>query len=687
MSVSPIKLALERARQEAAQDANFFRKMTYFFELRVPQSIALGPINTFLTPLVLPPESYSMEEPFTIQVTPTQGGGLYVEENGIVQRTIKLEGTTGFRPRYFPTGWQANAVLSPEKTSHGRILPGLVAGSPLIPAELSGQRHFQYIQDAIFRTYGDLKRDPATSEGTFLFFHNPKDDEHWLVAPQKFSLTRTADKRVLYRYSIELLILDKAAAVDQDFSEETNILDDMKNALSAVNRGLGMITGAINDLTALVGELKNLVKGFATIIDTATSIITAARNFVDGVTSLIDAPYAILNSLNELCEAAGFAIEEQEEATPDIVKIPRTTRQHFRRIQDGVNWIGIHPEVFITSAIKKAQRLKNAQSLYTSASDEAIAEALETDPPSTLDAVTALGTEITQGEAIAAQNETQVAFATPQYTSTQETPITQGDTLASLAAKYLGDARLWQQIAIVNGLQPPYVTEMASIPLPTSAPPGSTVGGGTGDGTPTIGPDPGPAPGEPTTSVQQVSQPDESPFPASFGSGGQILMPSFRKPPQKTPLLPVLGVSQDESAAVHLLGADLQIGVASGTGSRREFDLVVDTERGGIDAKSVSGLANIGQACVLRLTIEKGTDIMYKKVGLDRVVALNITPVDLETVRFRFAEALTNDPRVASVPSLTFTVEEGASDLIVIDADVELRGFTQNTNIRALVGA
>lgn len=680
MAVSPLKLVLERTRQDAAQDANFFRKMTYFFELRVPQSIALGPISTFLTPLVLPPESYSMEEPFTLQATPTQGGGLYVEENGIVQRTIKLEGTTGFAPRYFPKGFVGTSVLTPEKASFGRVLPNAVA------TNLSGQRHFQYIQDAVFRTYADLKRDPATSEETFLLFHNPKDDEHWLVAPQKFSLSRTADKRVLYKYSIELLVLDKAEALDADFSEETNLLDDMKNALGAINRGLGMISGAINDLTALAGELTNLVKGFATIIDTATSIITAARNFVDGVTNLINAPYAILNSLNELAEAAGFGIEEQEEATPDIVQVPYVVRQKLRMLQDGVNWIGIHPEVFITPAVKKAQKLKERQSLATSASRETLEEAENTPPPTTLTEVENLGTEITQGDAIAAKNETQVAVATPQYTSTQETPITQGDTLVNMAAKYLGDARLWQQIAIVNGMQPPFVTDVASVPLPTGAPPGSSVGAGTGGGTPTPGPEPGPAAGEPTTSVQQVSQPDETPFPAALGKGGQVLVPNYRKPPQKIPLLPVLGVTAQETAEVHLLGTDLQLGEISGTGTRKQFDLQVDTERGGVDAKKVRGLDNIGQSCVVRLTTEKGTDIMYKKLGLDRVIALNITPVDLETVRFRFIEALTNDPRVSAVPRFVFSADEDAVDQVIIDADVELRGFTQNTNIRALVG-
>ena len=53
-----------------------------------------------------------------------------------------------------------------------------------------------------------------------------------------------------------------------------------------------------------------------------------------------------------------------------------------------------------------------------------------------------------------------------QYASGQLVRFQYGDDLESLASRYLGDPSLWINIAIANGLQPPYIDEVGqSIPL------------------------------------------------------------------------------------------------------------------------------------------------------------------------------------------------------------------------------
>ena len=184
----------ETVRQAITGDDKFYKQFLYFFELRIPQKLAINGIQTtVLFPLMLAPENLSMDEPFAVEVTQTQGGGLIVEENGIIQRMLRIRGNTGFKPR----AWEGSrglalSVVPPEKRSYSRNL------DPFIFDALSGQRHFQYLQDAVFRTYGDLKRDPESAEDTRLFWHNPKDDEHWEVIPQKFSLERSSSKRTIY---------------------------------------------------------------------------------------------------------------------------------------------------------------------------------------------------------------------------------------------------------------------------------------------------------------------------------------------------------------------------------------------------------------------------------------------------------------------------------------------------------
>lgn len=642
MAVSPIAFVQERTRQELTSDFNFYRKMTYYFELQVPPGSTQDNRNKYLIPLIIPPESYTMEEPFTVEATPTQGGGLYVEENGIVQRMIKLEGTTGFKPRSYPKGFLGTPVISSDKRSYSRILPTLIEGA------ISGHRHFQYLQDKVFRTYADLKRDPATSEDTFLFFHNPKDDEHWLVVPQKFGLTRSSDKPVTYRYSIELLAVDKSAVVDDEFSEEKGILDRIKDATSMVKSGLDLASGALNDLTALTSEIANYVKDFVVIIDGVTSILDATRNFADGLTSLIQVPYALLTSTLEILEAAGEAIQAFEDLETEIVQLPEMVKQKLKIMEDGLDRIGTHPEVFETPAQQKLRETRNSQELLTSASSDTIAEAEASTPPQTISEVNALGTAITSGDVESARGELGIGRAVIQYTSSNQVEVTQGDTLVNLAAKYLGDARLWQQIAVLNGLNPPFIDDLASTPLDS----------------------------------------DEPVFSGVLGRGSKILIPSFGVPPERQPLLPVLGVANEEDAEVHLLGRDLQLDIVGGRDGAPLFDLVIDVAGGSVDAKKVSGVANISQAMQTRVLTEKGSDILFKRLGLDRIISLNITPVDLETARFRFRECLEQDQRVLAAPKILFEsgTESAPVDGVVIDADVELKGFSQNYTVRSVIG-
>ena len=108
MSVSAIAFTKEMIRQGVNQDFNFFKRMLYYFELHIPTlayggGAVPGVSNSFMFPLILPPESYSLEEPFAVELTPTQRGGLYSEENGIIFRKIRIKGNTGFKPRMLKT--------------------------------------------------------------------------------------------------------------------------------------------------------------------------------------------------------------------------------------------------------------------------------------------------------------------------------------------------------------------------------------------------------------------------------------------------------------------------------------------------------------------------------------------------------------------------------------------------------
>jgi hypothetical protein len=660
MPSSTINYLKEKARQRAQRDDKFLKRMLYFFELRLPYSLLQVSTESFLFPLVIPPESYAMDEPFTAEITPTQGGGVYVEENGIVQRSIHLRGHTGFKPRPLKTfdslpagNIPVPAILNPKQKSFSRSLPT----SPVIQA-ISGHRHFQYLQDSVFRTYADLKRDPATSEETVLIFHNPKDDEHWVVIPQKFTLERDSSQPFLYRYNIELLAVDTAEARDADFSEDKNIFDKMKDTMRSMKRGVDLATGALHDLTAIQAEAKAYINNVTQIIDSVTTMLSAASDFINGVTDLIQTPLSHLTATVALIDEAATLISTHKELGDTYANFPEDYLQKLRQMADGLEQLGTLPATWETpteATLRKIREQQDIRRLISSTrKSEAIARSVDT-----LEKARALGTNLTYGDIISAEGTVTAGNLIRRYKSGRQVTINEGDTLVSLAARYLGDARLWQYIAIANGLKPPFIDEQANAPLV----------GGISDGSQTSG---------------RATGADEIPFDRTLGVGSKIVIPSNTASSLDFPLLPVLGAQLEESTEDQFLGTDTElIGENDLTGSDRvQYDIPIDSELGSVDVKLVSGMRNLSQVILTRLRVERGTDLLYQKLGTQRIVGLGATAVNLENARFRVLESLASDSRISGITNVDFDYE---GDALSVDLTVQVRGFSDVRPLRVLL--
>lgn len=612
--------ALKEKRREANnEDENFLLGGLYFFQLDIPAA-ALGgspegggePV-TMTFPLVIAPENITVSDPFAVTTTPTVAGGLFVEENGILARSIRIEGTTGFKPRR-RYGWNE---FSDKSNAESSFEP---RGAPNA-RELSGQRHFHFLQDRVFRTYGDLKRDPATAKETRMFFHNTHDSEHWAVIPIRFDMRRTVGRKFLYSYAIELLAVEKGLGESLEESEDKSWLDKAKDVINDIRGAVAMVVATINEVTKFVKEIEQFVSGVIELFGTIADVINAVSDFVDGVASFIAAPFRaiadVTNGIDSACE--------RFTALPDSFR--DTVTHAFRQMGDAFDAIGSHKEVFATPTQTKLDKVNSLRTLNGVSSD-ALAQAAARSAKNARD-YARRGTAPLPGDQQRARGDRSPAPTSTSFNSATERIVGSTDTLQSLAARFLGDARKWRLIAALNGLHAPYISE--------------------------------------------------TPLPFTVRTGDKILIPSQAPPPAARPDTGVLGAGLELPLAEQLLGADYLLVPISG---RRDlYDRVVDEAKGKTDFKTVRGVANLEQAVRTRVITERGTNSLYRRLGLKRLVGIGIPAVDQEIVRLQFRDAITADPRIAKVVNVRF-LATASPDTVDIELDAQVRGFNEPITVR-----
>ena len=163
------------------------------------------------------------------------------------------------------------------------------------------------------------------------------------------------------------------------------------------------------------------------------------------------------------------------------------------------------------------------------------------------------------------------------------------------------------------------------------------------------------------------------------------MVPNFQRPPEARPLLPVLGVSGDRSPEEKLLGADLAL--TRFPGQEPRYDVAINTEFGSNDARIVTGIANLRQAIELRVTIEKGTDKLYRKVGLEPIVGLKWVAIDKELIKFRVIKTVSADPRILGIRRATLTglANGQPDDAVEVSIEADLIGFIEAATIKSMI--
>ena len=206
-----------------------------------------------------------------------------------------------------------------------------------------------------------------------------------------------------------------------------------------------------------------------------TNFVDVQRNNVSVINPLtgIDTLYRFYTVFDNIqIKSISLTTQEQTILTNSITTVSQYTRNDFVGLQDNIiSYRDAQADIIgLTDATYNTTYNRNAITAQTTAQVQSI-EYLETLQASiqTIDFILAnlfaVDTAV-DPFALARANANNPAINIGQYSSGQLVKFQYGDDLESLATRYLGDPNRWIDIAIANGLQPPYIDEIGqTVPL------------------------------------------------------------------------------------------------------------------------------------------------------------------------------------------------------------------------------
>jgi hypothetical protein len=617
MAASLITVAQENARQILTGDDRFYTKKPYAFVLRGPAGQgSLSFLSGYAVfPLPINPEVFEYSLPFAAQITPGQENGIIADEQGIVIGNLRISGTTGFKVR---------PPLDNSYTRGGGEFGGDLDSGSLQTnlTGLSGQMQFWRLANRCFDAYSHLKKDQNYASQTSMEFHSMKDHLHLLIIPREFTLLREASRhRVTYHYTISASVIGAANSDVNIPSPDVGLLQGIKNTISQIRTGVQGVNAAINDVTASIDDLRRTITSIASVIDDVKSINESFEAFLSGAKKFIESP-------KDLIASTAALVESTADVLATVVSFPADVAQTFRKMGDELDRLSVAAANHFRDTMQETLRKYNELAEGPRTGKDPARDQLNTQKnEQALTSQGRMSIQQTFGEAVKPGDKARAQINMPHaqarfktaYTGFEERIIGHGDTLQSLAAKYMGNARDWPLIAAANQLSSPYITNGAKIP--------NTV---------------------------QVGQRITIPV-ARLNRRSDVLTTGER----------ITGNSQMEAH----LGRDIELRKLQ----NGQYGWAIDVAGGSVDIHYVQGMGNLEQALAARLRTEKGTNILYPNIGLPRLVGTKAFNEQLAENQYEARLQLLADTRVASVASFRFDTEE---DVITIEAEIVPIGET-----------
>lgn len=632
MGVSIIDVIRENLREQKTGDDHWAMIGSWVFILKGPAFEGpLGPMKEAQFPLPINPQSFTYTLPFSAELTPLQEGGVVKEESGIVIGEMSIEGTTGFKLRTL----RDTSVGPGDGEFTGDLTKGTISPTSTLDA-ISGQYAFWRLANRCFDGYSALVKDPKTSAETSMELHITKDELHLEVVPREFVLRRDASRnRVTYSYSIRLSVVGAAKARYFPSPDEP-LFTRLKNTILRIRENMQRIAAAVDDVTAVLDEVSRAVSSVAGIISDIKQVIDAHNDLLEGTKRFLSTPRSFMVNLAD-------QIESVAELADAVESWPADVAQSFRSMADDMDSLIVAGTKYhkppwedkVSVYEKRAASGDPSLARTTYASGGAV-------PDGTTSSSGALPGSGTTGQRVASVFSTGTSkpgdarrallvkpaarLNAQEYKGFREIVVGSGDTLEGIAAKRLGNPNKWLELAILNDLKPPFISNNR---IPNTLQPGSKI-------------------------VVPITTPTVPPDTI-------------------TAALVAVGDSQSEA----YLGTDFELvqtlrpdGRPSG-----QYAWAIDTAHGSTDVRKISGIKNYSQALEMRFRTEEGFNILYPSIGLPRLVGQKNFQERLSDANFAARTQLLADKRTDRLAGFRFRVD---NDKVYIDADVVPVGFNSS---------
>lgn len=381
-----------------------------------------------------PPQVIEVTEAAATNIIPTQGGGKFVESQGNLFKDIRISGTVGFRPNVpsrelFPGLERAGG---PSISTPASFIPLLTRDNRgLDPKEVTGFDEMMFLRN-IFRAYFDLKGSDVLANQIALVWIYSKESESYVVEPISFTTSRDKSNPLSWTYSIQLRSLYKLDATFAYEFDSVDLFSAINNVFTMLNSMVNGITRALTTIADLIDYVANLpanliqtiFSGFTTVLRGVAAVKRSGSNFSKTVTE------SLLRTLKSTTNELRAAFDE------------KYGLQDPSKLLEG-NIGSIRHSLIVLE--KATEAMLTNDSLWREDKNIQVADYSQAYLSETGEA------PLTAGSLLNPANITMPAAAV-------EKEVTGGDTIRTLALKYLGDEAAWKKLAIMNNLKPPYIS-------------------------------------------------------------------------------------------------------------------------------------------------------------------------------------------------------------------------------------